>query len=69
MATAAELLAEVDTAISACLTSQSYTLRGRTQQRALLRDLMAARKDLLVEVQDGSNSGQMASICEMVPPT
>jgi hypothetical protein len=64
MATAsATLLDEVNSAISACLTSQAYTVRGRSQQKARLAELMAARRDLIGEVNESSaNNGSMVTV-------
>ena len=69
MATAAELLAEVNTAISAALTSQSYTLRGRTQTRARLDELRKFRAELLQEVQEEASGGAMSSVIEIMRPS
>lgn len=67
---AADLLTEVETAISACLNSQSYSIRGRMQQRANLRELMEFRRQLISEVADASaNSGSMASVGQIDNPT
>ncbi len=68
MATAAELLAETNTAISACLASQSYSVAERSQQRAQLAQLTAFRKELLGEVQENRNGGQMASLIQVGRP-
>lgn len=65
MATAAELLAETNTAISACLASQSYSVAERSQQRAQLSQLRDFRKDLLGEIQENRNGGQMASVIQV----
>jgi len=63
MATAsATLLDEANSAISACLTSQAYTVRGRSQQKARLAELMAARRDLIGEGNEASNGGSMCSV-------
>jgi len=70
MATAAELLAETEAAISACLKSQAYSIRSRSQQRARLAELMAARRELLGETQEAStNSGSMATVGQIDPPS
>ena len=65
---AADLLAEVEAAISKCLQSQAYEYGGRKQQQAALRDLMQARKDLLQEVSESENSGQMCSLGQINRP-
>jgi hypothetical protein len=63
MATApSTLLDKVNSAISACLTSQAYTVRGRSQQKARLAELMAARRDLIGEVNEASNGGSMCTL-------
>jgi len=66
---AADLLAECEAAISACLKSQSYSVAERSQQRAQLSQLQALRKDLLSEIQEGANGGMMASVCQIDEPT
>lgn len=68
MATAAELLAETETAISACLSSQSYSVAERSQQRAQLAQLKDFRTQLLGEVQESRNGGMISSICEIDRP-
>lgn len=66
---AADLLAEVESAISACLTSQQYTARGRSQQRARLAELTALRRELQSEVNEAStNSGSMSTVCQIDHP-
>lgn len=63
MASASDLLAETEAAISACLKSQAYTSRGLAQQRASLASLQAFRRELVAEIKEGSgNSGSMASV-------
>lgn len=70
MATAAELLEEVNDAISSCLKSQAYTIRGRNQQRARLQELQALRRELIGEVNESAaNSGSMASVGQIDRPT
>jgi hypothetical protein len=59
---ATDRLAAVRTAIAACLNSQSYTVRGRTQAMAQLRDLREMEKDLQQEVTDSNAGGGMASL-------
>ena len=58
----AELLAECNAAISRCLNAQSYTIAERTKNMADLAQLQALRKELMAEVQNSSNGGQMASV-------
>lgn len=65
---AADLLAECEAAISACLKSQAYTVAERSQQRAQLDQLRLLRRDLLDEVQVGANGGQMASVGQIDRP-
>ena len=66
---AADRLAAVREAIAACLTSQSYTVRGRSQQMAQLATLREMEKELADEVQAASDGGSMASLAIVVPPT
>jgi hypothetical protein len=62
-------LAEVQDAITRCLTSQEYeTPDGRKQQAALLRDLTAREEILLKRVQESDNSGRMASVVQINRP-
>lgn len=57
------ILANVETAITNCLTAQAYTVAGRSKQMAQLKELREFRKELLREVADGSESGgSMASL-------
>lgn len=66
MATPAELLTQVETAISQTLTAQSYTIAGRQKQMAQLGQLREFRKELLEEINNGSeSSGSMASLLKM----
>ena len=62
MATAQEQLAEVQTAISACLTAQMTTARGRSLQRASLRDLDAREVRLKQEIANGTNTFSLGVI-------
>lgn len=63
MATAAELLAEVETAISACLTAQTYSIAGRSKAMAQLAELRKFRQELKDEISTSSNSsGSMVSL-------
>lgn len=57
MATASELLTQTETAITNCLTAQSYTVAGRQKAMAQLKELREFRKELLREVADASESG------------
>ena len=59
---ASDRLNAVRTAISNCLTSQGYTVRGRSQQMAQLATLRELEKDLMQEVQDEAGGGKMASL-------
>lgn len=53
---AADRLAAVRSAISRCLTSQAYSIAGRNQQMAQLRDLRQMEKELQEEVANTSDS-------------
>lgn len=69
MASASDLLEEVNTAISACLTAQSYTIRGRSKSAARLAELQAFRRELIKEINDAAaNGGSMASVVEIMRP-
>lgn len=49
--------------------AQSYTLRGRTEIDKELKPLYAERRLLMGEVADSnSNSGSMASVCQVEGP-
>ncbi|MCK5127553.1 MAG: hypothetical protein KAR42_14955 [candidate division Zixibacteria bacterium] len=48
--TTTELLEEVETAISACLAGQAYSYKGKSVTRADLKDLMAVRRELYVDL-------------------
>jgi hypothetical protein len=66
MATSSELLAQVETAISNCLTAQSYSVAGRQKTMAQLRELREFRKELVDEIASGSESnGSMCSLMQM----
>lgn len=67
MATAQEQLDEVQTAISACLTAQMITVRGRSLQRATLRDLDARETRLLKRI--ANNSRPISSVGIIDKPT
>ena len=69
MATAAELLAECETAISACLTAQAYDIAGRRKQMAQLRELREFRQQLKDEIEAGSGNGSMCSLGIQVEPS
>lgn len=64
---AADLLTEIEAAISRTLVSQEYAIANRSQKNAMLKDLMAARRELLQEIQEGSSSGQWASVGTIDP--
>jgi len=55
-------LSAVRDAIAACRTSQAYTVRGRQQQMAQLRDLYAMEKDLMAQAQESADASQMCSL-------
>lgn len=67
MASTADILTEVETAISNTLTAQSYSAPGgRQKQMADLTALMKFRRDLMDEISMSSaNGGSMASLCVM----
>lgn len=66
---AADLLAECEAAISACLKSQAYaTGDGLKQERARLAELQDLRRQLLSEVQESANGGQWCSVGQIDPP-
>lgn len=70
MASASELLSQVESAITSCLTAQSYSIAGRQKVMAQLAQLREFRKELLDEIANGSNSsGSMASLCKLEEPT
>lgn len=70
MATAAELLAETEAAISACLTAQSYTIAGRAKNMAALSSLREFRRELMEEIDSGSDgSGSMCSLGIQLEPS
>ena len=62
MATAQELLDEVETAISSCLTAQASTARGRSLERARLSDLREFRRDLKKEIGNGTSMSSVGII-------
>jgi hypothetical protein len=64
MASATELLDQVETAISNCLTAQMYSVAGRTKQMAQLRELREFRQSLIDEVANGSG-GSMCSLLSL----
>lgn len=67
MATPSELLTQVETAITNCLTAQSYTIAGRQKQMAQLAELRQFRAELLEEINNGSeSSGSMCSLGQIV---
>jgi len=67
---AAELLEQVDAAITRALTSQSWTNRGRSLQMANLAELRKFRAELLQEIDsEGYNGGSMASVGEVQRPS
>ena len=66
MATAQELLDEVETAISSCLTAQATTARGRSLERARLSELRVFRHELKDEMNAGTSTFTLGVID---PPT
>ena len=68
MATTAELLAEVEVAISAALKSQEYGSKGLSQKRAQLSQLQSLRRELLAEIREQTaNGGGMSSLGQIHP--
>jgi hypothetical protein len=65
---ASDRLNAVRQAIDACLSSQQYTVRGRSQQMAQLRDLRQLEKDLMEEVNQEAGGSSMASLGIQVRP-
>ena len=68
MATASELLAQVETSISNCLTAQSYSVAGRQKTMAQLRELREFRKELVDEISNGT-TGSMCSLLSLEGPS
>ena len=68
MATASELLTQVENAISDCLTAQSYSVAGRQKTMAQLRELREFRKELVDEIANGS-TGSMCSLLSLEGPS
>lgn len=66
---ASDRLTAVREAIDRCLTSQAYTVRGRSQQVAQLRDLRALEKELMEEANQESQGGCMASLGQSMRPS
>lgn len=63
---ASDRLTAVRAAIDKCLSSQMYSVRGRQQQMAQLRDLRQIEKELQEEVNQ--ESGGFVSLGQIVPP-
>ena len=66
---ASDRLTAVREAINRCLTSQSYSIRGRQQVMAQLATLRAMEKDLQEEANIEANSSQMASLAIFTRPS
>lgn len=69
MTDANTLLEQVNTAISNCLTAQSYSVAGRQKTMAQLSELRKFRQELLDEINNGSSGGGMATLLSMGEPT
>lgn len=70
MATASDLLTQVETAITSCLTAQSYSVAGRQKTMAQLRELREFRQQLKDEIANGSSgSGSMVSLLKLEEPS
>jgi hypothetical protein len=65
---ASDRLHAVRAAIDACLTSQQYTVRGRSQQMAQLRDLRQLEKELMEETNQEAQGSAMASLGLQIRP-
>lgn len=65
---AADLLAECEAAISACMKSQEYQIADRQQRRAMLKDLLDTHKYFSGLVQESSGCG-MSSLGTLDPPS
>jgi ribosomal protein L20 len=65
---ASDRLNAVRAAIDACLTSQQYTVRGRSQQMAQLRDLRQLEKELMEETNQEAQGSAMASLGLQIRP-
>ena len=65
---AADRLVAVRAAIDRCLVTQEYTVRGRMQRMASLKDLRALEVELMDEVNASSNSGAMCEVLEVENP-
>lgn len=60
---AADLLTEVETAITAILSgAQSYSLRGRSVTRANLAELREFRRELQEEIASDTAGGSMTTL-------
>lgn len=64
-----ERLAAVRASINRALQAQSYTVRGRTHQSALLKQLQALEQDLMQQVEDAEGGGSMSSLAINTDPT
>lgn len=65
---AADRLTAVRASIDACLTAQSYGLRGRNKSMPRLDELRRLERDLMEEVLQASD-GSMVSLGQMTRPT
>lgn len=64
---ASDRLSAVRDAIARCLTSQDYTIAGRRQVMAQLRDLRQMEKELQQEVSQSLDGESMASVAQIFP--
>lgn len=62
-------LVAVRAAINRCLTSQEYSIAGRRQVNAELRQLRELEKDLITEVNSASGGDSMCSLGIQDPPS
>lgn len=64
---AATMLANIETAIEQCLTSQEYTTeRGRSLQRARLKDLQEMHA-YFSNLAESEGAGSMSSLGQILP--
>lgn len=66
---ASDRLTAVRSAIDRALTSQAYTVRGRSQQNALIDKLFEQEAKLQEEVNQEAAGGNMSSLAIVTRPT
>ena len=62
-------LTAVRAAIDRCLQTQAYTIRGRSQQLAELKQLRALEISLMSQTDEEANSGAMCQVATVDSPT